>query len=323
MWNAVKCIFLLLNMCNSLMCHKNIGHSGKIQIYPNCNMDSYIEINIDYVRELDVNNKKIPKHFKENIASTNYMYSPITYDMLGLPQVNTSHYNLTSCLIKNKKNNICNGELLMEIYFFYNDTKMDLMNVSKNSMKFNIIINNWKWQSINNKIELGMDMLLNGHFKNMKNESISNNIIDLNFHTFNYKTPTINGANCGKEQKKCNVYFDIQKYYLRGYDTGPSPYSNTGPSPSSNTGPSPSSNVYNILKYKMIYTFPYFGNKLVYDPVISSNPTITSTGYTSYINTSNENNSNKLTSSTNIFMYLFICSLFVCITLGLIIKYKK
>ena len=309
-----KVLLFLLNACvafratTSLMCSQLVGKSGKIILYPECNPHSYLELNIDYVRELDQHNKKIAKHFKENIASTDFTITPLVHEMLGNPPVNTTKYNLTTCLLKNKggknknNNNNCVGELFLETYFFSKNTTFGLMNVSDHSMKFNIIINNWAWANPTNTLEVGIDLSLNGFSNRMTNNTHSDNLIDLDFESFSYKTPTKNGAYCGENPQLCDVLFEFQRVPTSvspspspssGY-VGPSP---VGPSPSDWMGPSPSPN-YNT-KYKLTYTFPYFGNRLVYDPVISTNMntnTPTSTGTTT--NTTNTH-SNMNTNTTN------------------------
>ena len=311
-----KALLFLLNVCltfyttSSVMCSQLVGKSGKIILYPECNSHSYLELNIDYVRELDQNNKKIAKHFKENIASTDFTITPLVHEMVGSPPVNTTKYNLTTCLLQNKgggknKNN-CVGELFLETYFFSKNTTFGLMNVSDHSMKFNIIINNWVWENPINTLEVGIDLSLNGFSNHIKNNTHSDNLIDLDFESFSYKTPTKNGAYCGENPQLCDVLFELQRVPTSvspspspSGSVGPSP---VGPSPSDWMGPSPSSNYVNT-KYKLKYTFPYFGNRLVYDPVVSSNtkPNMntnmgTSTGMTT--NTTNTN-SNLNTNTTN------------------------
>ena len=180
-------------------------------------------------------------------------------------------------------------------------------------MKFNIIINNWNWLNTNNKLELGIDLNLNGYFKNVKNNTNLNNIVDLDFETFNYKTPTKNGAYCGLNQQLCDVLFEIERVELKSNNSlllsspsGPSP---SGPSPSgpspSGPSPTPSQTDYNFnVLYKFKYTFEYFGKKLVYDPIISTNThkfliyTFTNNTFTNNSITNNSITNNSITNNS-------------------------
>ena len=55
-------LLLTFNIINSEMCSELVGKSGKIILYPECDLNSFLILNVDYVRELDKNNKKIAKH---------------------------------------------------------------------------------------------------------------------------------------------------------------------------------------------------------------------------------------------------------------------
>jgi ribosomal protein L18E len=276
-------ISLITNVLSVKLCNKIIGKSGKILLYPDCKDVNKLELSLNYIRETDINGKKVPKHFKENLASSLFVPGRVSKGVYGNPPVNVAKFNFSAYITSKLKKQTIESQLIVEVFVVNNKTRLGVMELDKNQLKFNIVLNNWLWKSKTNKMNIGISLKL-FNFNSRVQQTRDSEIITLDMGLLSMSSPINKSALCGFNM--CDVYMSVEDTFTNNLyvpisetqnSYGPSP--STGPSPSPFLGPSPSP--YSTEKIINInYLFPYFGNKLVYDPVFSVNNQYTNTSTT-------------------------------------------
>lgn len=246
---------------------------------PTCDYaDTAIEVNTDYLRELDGSMKKVPQHFKENLASTQFMPGSSTTVTMGSPAVQASAYDFSSYIVKKNNKNSCSGggpgscpKLTVKTYFFANATTVNGFPVDAMSFKFDFVIDNWNWDSSSNSFQLGMLLTITG--ASIPTPPMvadpTNGVHAWDFGNFKFSTPTTNGATCGGQPCDAVVSMNVDTtIYCNGIPT------------QGGCGPAPGPQVETSKQEFMIdYYFPTnFGNSLVYDPIITAVPVSNSGG---------------------------------------------
>jgi hypothetical protein len=247
-----------------------LGSSGKIRMSPSCDYaDQSIEVNTDYLRELDGNMKKVPQHFKENLASTRFMPGSSSTVTMGSPAVQASAYDFSSYIVKksNKNPSASSPKLTVKTYFFPNATTVNGFPVDASSFKFDFVVDNWNWASASNTFQIGMVLTITGASvpEPPMITDPTNGVHQWDFGNFKFSTPTTGGATCAGVSCDAVVSMNVDTtIYCNGVLTP------------GGCGPGPAGSVTQV--FEVDYKFPNFGNELVYDPIISAVPVSSSGG---------------------------------------------
>jgi hypothetical protein len=145
------------------------GKSGKFEVCPNGDCaDKSMTLQVDFIRELDVNGKKVPQHFKENMASTTFTVGDTESLMMGEPSVNATKFPFSSLIqLKGGKGGAATDAVLrLDTYTFSKPTTVITGNTSveimQDAMKFDITVSGWQFEDPMNTLDVGIKLTANG-----------------------------------------------------------------------------------------------------------------------------------------------------------------
>ena len=92
-----------------------LGQSGKIMFCPTgeCSAER-MEIECDFVRELDISGSKVAQHFMENLASSSFTASPLAVVSMGSPAVDVDKVSFSSTFSVGSQT----ATFLVDTYYF-------------------------------------------------------------------------------------------------------------------------------------------------------------------------------------------------------------
>ena len=129
------------------------GKSGKFAVCPtgDCT-DKSLTAQVDYIREIDTDGKKLPHHSKENMASTTFTVGTAETVQMGNPLVKATKYPFSSTIELMKGPGKQGGAaatavLTVDTYTFMSPTNVTTGNttveVLADAMKFDVTVGAW------------------------------------------------------------------------------------------------------------------------------------------------------------------------------------
>lgn len=249
-------------------CVQSPDGSGKFGLCPTCNCEeSMIQIYVDFVRELDSNGQKVTQHFKEQMASSNFVVAPQARVRLGSPAVDAVMTSFWANISVGSGPNNCAtqsstgcAKLIVKTYYFSDATAVQngdsTVSIAADAMKFDIALQNWPFAQPENTLSVGLKLLTSTYQSSMPlvlNPIANGNRLDLS-----------------------NFYFETPLSAVYDGASGPVTMSVM---PSSSTTPIGPNSIAVTDAVALIYSFKSFSNTMLFDPTFGySSPSSSDNG---------------------------------------------
>ena len=249
-------------------CVQSPDKSGRFGLCPSCNCnESMIQFYVDFVRELDSSGQKVSQHFKDQMASSNFVVAPKASVRLGSPAVDAAMTSFWANISVGSGPNNCAIQsstgcvkLIVNTFFFSDATTIQnggsAISVAADAMKFDIVVQNWPFAQPENTLSVGLKLLTSAYQSSMP----------LVLH------PTANGNR-----------LDLSNFYLETplnaiYDGASGPVT-MSVLPSLSTTPIGPNSIAVRDAVALIYSFKSFSDTMIFDPTFGySSPDTTDNG---------------------------------------------
>ena len=187
------------------------GQSGKFTVCPqgDCETQS-LQVEVDFIREIDVSGKKVSQHFKENLASSTFTVLPATVVAMGSPSVDAAKASFSATIGVRTGGSTVDATLGLDTYFFNKTTTIQngnqTLSVSKDAMKFDINVATWDFADMANRLEVGIKLTSKGASKATEptlEAGVTNGGKTMDFGNMYFDTPTT--AIYDGTEGSCNV----------------------------------------------------------------------------------------------------------------------